>query len=296
MKFAKGLKVLFLSLAAVLFLGLLAGDYAKIVLPLLFVVVSLGFIAWKLPQERLQRIFGFSFVKQIFLGLVVTLIFLGLLWLIYGYAASQIVNLLSVEYRTAYLIVTLLGLPLVVAFWYIYQNAGIPGSPQTIAKGVKILMIVGVLFLGFWFFKQPYRMFNSKTGEAIFWVDDSTGKIYYHSGFSPETGEKLRKGTKKDLEKIKRGFRISLLNSYFTTQRKKQVFKLQAGEERRTVFVSRGYIYRIRSNKDFYAFASGGRKYLMKAGEASWIGDYPEGLLRVRGIDNDTIIIFQRVK
>jgi len=297
-KFPKLTKVIFLILAVILFFAFSFGEYAKVILPILAVVAGVGLIIWKIPQERLQKVLGLGFVKQITLGLVVTVIFLGLLWLIYGYAARQIVGLLGVEYRTAYLIVTILGLPLIVAFWHIYQNAGIPGSPQTIAKGIKIMVVIGILFLGYWYYKQPDRFFDANTGEAVFYIDDSTGKIYYHSGYSPETGERLRRGTQKDLKKIKKDFQVDL--SAFSaglskTQNRKQMFSLQAGEEKRTVFVSKGIIYRIKANKNFYAFSVNG-PYLMKAGYSSWVGDYPEGLLRIRGIYDNTIIIFERIR
>lgn len=78
-------------------------------------------------------------------------------------------------------------------------------------------------------------------------------------------------------------------------------FTLNAGEEEVTVVVGPGTFHRIRANnKEWLALSKlpdgSYREYRMKAGASSWRGGVPEGLLRVRGVEDGTTLRFERVR
>ena len=76
-------------------------------------------------------------------------------------------------------------------------------------------------------------------------------------------------------------------------------FTVNTGEEEVTTIVGPGTFHRIQANKDWIALSrlpdGSYREYRMRAGASSWKGGTPEGLLRVRGVENGTTLRFERV-
>lgn len=76
-------------------------------------------------------------------------------------------------------------------------------------------------------------------------------------------------------------------------------FTLNANEEQFTVLNGPGTLHRIRADKSWVAFSyrpDGSRaEHKMPAGSSSWQGGSPEGLLRVKGVEDGTTLRFERV-
>lgn len=76
-------------------------------------------------------------------------------------------------------------------------------------------------------------------------------------------------------------------------------FTFNAGDELMTVLVGSGTFHRVRANKPWVAvstLADGrAREYSRPAGSSSWKGGSPEGLLRVKGVENGTTLRFERI-
>jgi flagellar basal body-associated protein FliL len=85
-----------------------------------------------------------------------------------------------------------------------------------------------------------------------------------------------------------------------TVRYEPEEFRFNAGDTVLTVLVGPGTYHRIHSNKNFVALprqVDGSQKpYAMPAGYSSWRGGEPEGLLRLKGLHDGTIIKSQRVR
>lgn len=77
-------------------------------------------------------------------------------------------------------------------------------------------------------------------------------------------------------------------------------YTLNAGEERMTVLVGPGTLHRIQANKPWLAVSTlpdgTTREYRHQSGSSSWKGGLPEGLLIVKGVEDGTILRFERVR
>ena len=179
--------------------------------PLLAIAASIGLLIWRLPLGQVQAIFAgignavvIQPVQGILTALLLTAIYGGLLWSGYGYGAGELTNRFGFEPRWSWLLVTALGLPIIPAFWYLYQATGIPGDPKSIRRGVTIIMLFVIVFFAWWYHEQPNQLFDHLTGTPKFWVAEKEEAIYHSPGFSPVTGEGLRQGTPEDVARFKK--------------------------------------------------------------------------------------------
>lgn len=181
-------------------LGPLVGYLAKF-WPALAIAVGLGLLLWRFPTAQAQALLGAPIIRGIATALILTAIYGGLLWLGYVYVPRLMISELGISLRTTWLIVTILGLPVIPIIWRLYAATGIPGDPVVIGRGFRALALLILIFMGWWYHHQP-NIFFDKGGKSQFWVAKSEGKAYFRPGHSPTTGEKLDLGTAEDAKKF----------------------------------------------------------------------------------------------
>lgn len=156
-----------------------------------------------ITQNRFARSFG--------IAIFLTIVYIFLLWLGYHLTAGVLVKQLGTEKRWAFLLITVLGLPLIEVIWWLYKAAGVPGESKLIGRSFRTFAVFILIFLGWWYHDQPNRLFDPKNGKANFWVAEKEQKLYFFPPssklkvyFSPATGETLRLGTPQDAEKFRK--------------------------------------------------------------------------------------------
>ena len=131
-------------------------------------------------------------------SLVIVAIVIGIL--LYHTFANYLVSRWLMAPRTAVIVITVL-LPLVItALWLIFKDV-LPGDLSLIRRGSIAIVFVVVGIIGYSYFSVPNDLFDRKTGESKFWVDED-GEVYPSSGYSPKTRAVLRPGTPEDARKI----------------------------------------------------------------------------------------------
>jgi len=154
-----------------------------------------------------------KFARGLGIAVFLTVVYVLLLWLGYHFTAGTLVRQLGTEKRWAFLLVTVLGLPLIEVIWWLYKVAGIPGESKIIGRSFRTLAVFILIFLGWWYHDQPNRSFDVKSGKAIFyWAEKEKKPYFFDPGketvpkvyFSPVTGETLRLGTPQDAERFRK--------------------------------------------------------------------------------------------
>jgi hypothetical protein len=181
--------------------------------PLLAIAVGIGLLIWRFGFAQAQAIIKGTMdtlalqpLYGIIVGALLTAIYGGAVWLGYLYLAPWLTESLLIghDQRWSWVLVTALGLSLIPGFWRLYQVTGIPGDPDNVRRGIRTIQFFVLIFFAYLYYSQPNWFFDHKTGEPRFWVADKEGRVYPAPGYSPETGEKLRPGTQKDVERFKR--------------------------------------------------------------------------------------------
>lgn len=176
--------------------------------PLLAIIIAIGVLIWRIPISQIKAALDTIGKIPLFRGLAITVLFTMVygvaLWLGYQLGANQLQKELGISQRQAWLIITVLGLPVIPLLWRLYGATGIPGDPAVIGRGFKTLALLILIFFGWWYREQPNQFFSHKTGEAKFWVAEKEGAIYSSEGYSLVTGEKLRLGKPEDVERFRR--------------------------------------------------------------------------------------------
>ncbi len=172
----------------------------------LALLLGLLILAWRLPASQLRaalqtasEAISIQPLYGIAVGILLTAIYGGAVWAGYAYGTQRLIKEFGVPYRTAWLIVTLLGLPMIPALWRLYAATGIPGDPRVISRGIQRVMLFLLIFFAWSQYAMPNRFFDPRTGESRFSVTPD-GEIYHSTEIkhSPKTGDPLRPGTKED--------------------------------------------------------------------------------------------------
>lgn len=182
----------------------IAGPFVKYISsfwPFLAIAIGVGLLLWRFPTAQAQALLGAPLIRGLATALILTAIYGGLLWLGYVYLPKIMVSELGVSLRTTWLIVTIVGLPVIPIIWRLYAATGIPGDPVAINRGFRALALLILIFMGWWYHHQP-NIFFDKNGKSHFWVADTENKTYFRPGNSLTTGEKLRQGTAEDAKKF----------------------------------------------------------------------------------------------
>lgn len=182
----------------------------------LAIIVGAVLVILRVPSAQLNALVatvsGNPILKGIFTAALFTVIYGFCLQMLFGVVPDWVQGELGVERRFVWVLMTVLGLPLIPLLWLFYEATGIPGDPKVIKKAFRGLSFLMLLFFAWWYYEQPNRLFDVETGKAVFWVAEKEGKIYYFPGaddttkkyFSPTTGEKLRRGNPEDAEKYRK--------------------------------------------------------------------------------------------
>ncbi|MDP3974965.1 MAG: hypothetical protein Q8P88_01605 [Candidatus Jorgensenbacteria bacterium] len=182
-------------------------------LVLLGLLIGIVTLVWRVPAAQLNAfvdvVGGNAVLRGIFIAVLFSIIYGFCLWILFGVVPGWIQGAFGFEIRWAWVLTTVLGLPLIAILWRLYSATGIPGDPKVIGKAFRGVAFLILSFFAWWYHSQPNRLFDVKTGEATFWVADKEGMIYFFttqedSVFSPVTGDKLRSGTRADAEKYRR--------------------------------------------------------------------------------------------
>lgn len=132
------------------------------------------------------------------IGLVIITIVIGIL--LYNVLANYLISRWLIEPRIAWIIISFLLPFFITAVWLIFQDI-LPGELSSIRRGSVAIAIVTIAIIGYSFVSLPNDFFDRRTGDSKFWIDDKTGELYSFPGYSPRTGNLLRRGTPADAEK-----------------------------------------------------------------------------------------------
>lgn len=175
-------------------------------------VMYLARLSAEQANQLVERVNANPLIKGVVIFIVRALAFSACLYVIFGVIPEWIQGTIGVEWRWAVALTTVLGLPLIGIMRRLFGPTGIPGDPAVIRKAFRGVAFLTLIFFAWWYYDQPSRFFDVKTGEATFWVAEKEGKIYYFptssegdtAYHSPSTGERLRRGTPVDAEKYRR--------------------------------------------------------------------------------------------
>ena len=142
---------------------------------------------------------------------ILTAIYLLGFWLLYGPLAGWLRSRFGCSETESWVMVTLFGLAFIFpSVWLIYSAANIPGDPKNIKRGMRAIAFAILSVLAYVHWGGPSQFFDKETGEAKFWVDDSTKEVIYDPAvdssktrFSATTGHKLRPGSSEDVATLK---------------------------------------------------------------------------------------------
>jgi len=270
----------------------------------------------KLKQNQFVRGFG--------IAVFLTLVYILLLWLGYYLTAGALVRQLGTEKRWAFLLITVLGLPLIEVIWWLYKAAGVPGESKVIGRSFRTFAVFVLIFLGWWYHDQPNRLFEPESGKASFWVAEKEQKLYFFPSsskpkvyFSPATGETLRLGTPADAEKFRKdswlpktvrdaknllhGSGISSVAQAATEEN----YKFPLGVNQITVPLSSdwggwistppGTSWHIHSESDWIdvKFWDGSRERLVEGRSPRWFG-IKRGVFQLRGESGEATVTIER--
>ncbi len=197
-----GIKLVSLLASAILPDSPLIMAVVKAATGLIVAIGVIGFL-WKKADDQWRTFVDRQPAKGILIGILLGLIYFGAVWLCYEIIPTVMVDRIGVSYRHAWVVTTILGLPLIVVFWLMFQSAtDLPGDWKMINKGIGALRILILAFMAWWYYVVPNQFFDHQTGKAIFWVTED-GKAVWSGGYDPATGKKLRKGTVEDAKHLK---------------------------------------------------------------------------------------------
>lgn len=206
--------------------------------PQIAIAIGLGLFLWRFPlgqAEKVWQFFTIQPVRGILTAAALTAMYGGALWLGYIYLPPLLISELGISQRTAWLLITIVGLPAIPVIWRLYAITGIPGDPVAISRNFRVLAFLALVFFGWWFHSQPNILFDFKTGKSLFYVADSEEKIYFSSGNSPATGEKLRPGTAEDAKRFAKKSWLYHLERWWSTPPRHAQFRKACAARARIV-------------------------------------------------------------
>lgn len=183
------------------------------------IALVIGLVIWGAVARRLTAVaqeIGTAFATQPFrgigIGIVLTMFYAIVIATVFLLLLPILQQELAAEWRTAWVITTVVALLAMVPFVRMYRATGIPIDPANLSRGAWALAFIVVGVFGYVTYRQPDRFFDPNSGAPQFMVAPKEGRIYHRDPakcaeqgdcFSPATGEKLRPGTPADAERFK---------------------------------------------------------------------------------------------
>jgi hypothetical protein len=174
---------------------------------ILGMAISMGimYLVWKIPgniRDAIVSLFSIPFIKKILLTILLGGLYATVFYLYYSWIWPWVKEETGIESRWSLLFLILLLSPVVGAGYYLF-SAIWPTTGQT-AKGIKLVSFFGAIaIITFSLWPHPYRFFDYKTGESVFWLCPIDQQVFYSDGYCPTHGDKLLKGEKSDVRTAK---------------------------------------------------------------------------------------------